>query len=169
MKKYMLALVLAVASLGAFARPVITTQPPVVVTSVVPESASGYWYSQQVSGLQVVLVTGKYFASMTGSSATCGKILKTTVGIPRVGPISGLFSATGQAVDSNGVGIPYGTILNLISKNTLAGTISITNYDSATGYLEVYISTPAGGPNGSYLLNRDPLTPSTALIVPNCQ
>lgn len=175
MKKYLLAVVLALASVAAVAKPIYVTLPPVPVatTSVVPADASGYWVSYSTPGLKVVLSSGKYFAGTYGPGqppSTCGKVVKATVSIPRVAPTNGWVHAEGQAYDSTNVGIPYGHSFNLLTKSALAGTFSVVSYDSVNNYLTIQLNNvPAGGPaNGTYVLNRDPLTPYTALITPNC-
>lgn len=165
--------VLALASLTAVAKPVYVTLPPVQTTSVVPADASGYWVSYSTPGLKVVLSSGKYFVGSYGVGQppdTCGKILKATVSIPRTYPTNGWQFAEGQASDPYNVGIPYGQSFNLLTKQALAGTMSIVAYDAATNYLTIQLNNvPAGGPaNGTYVLNRDPVTPYTALIVPSC-
>lgn len=165
--KVICAAVLAFSSFAAVTKPVYVTHPP-VVTSVVPADASGYWYSQQVPGLKVVLAAGSYYANGFGLS-TCGKVVKATVSIPRVAPSNGWVHAEGQYHDSSNTGVAYGQTFNLLTKSALAGTFSVTNYDAISNYLTVQINTPAGGPSGTYQLSRDPLTPHTALIVPNCQ
>lgn len=165
--------VLALASLTAVAKPVYVTFPPVQTTSVVPADASGYWVSHATPGLKVMLSSGKYFAGTYGvgqPASTCGKILKATVSIPRVAPTNGWVHAEGQATDSTNTGIPYGQSFNLLTKQALAGTMSVVAYDAINNYLTIQLANvPAGGPaNGTYVLNRDPLTPYTALIVPSC-
>lgn len=169
MKKYLLAVVLALASVAAVAKPIYVTLPPVPVTttSVVPADASGYWASYSVPGLKVVLSSGKYFANGSGLT-TCGKVLKATVSIPRVAPTNGWIHAEGHKYDPTNVGIAYGEPFNLLTKSALAGTFSVVSYDSVNNYLTIQLTTPAGGPSGTFTLNRDPLTPYTALIVPNC-
>lgn len=171
--KVICASAIALASCVAVAKPVYVTLPPVTTTSVVPADASGYWTSYSTPGLKVVLSSGKYFAGSYGSgqpASTCGKVLKATVSIPRVAPTNGWVHAEGQAYDSTNVGIPYGQQFNLLTKSALAGTFSVVSYDSVNNYLTIQLNNiPAGGPaNGTYVLNRDPLTPYTALIVPNC-
>jgi len=164
--------VLALASLSADARGVYVTLPPVTTTSVVPADASGYWVSYSTPGLKVVLASGNYFAGSYGvgqPSDTCGKVVKATVSIPRTGPTSGWQFAEGQVYDPYNVGVPYGRTFNLLTKSALAGTMSVVGYDATNNYLTVQLTTPAGGPSGTFVLNRDTLTPYTALIVPNCQ
>jgi hypothetical protein len=163
--------VLALASLTAVAKQDYVINPlvtPPAVTAVVPADASGYWASYQVPGLKVVLASGSYYAGSYGP-ATCGKVLRATVSIPRTGPVNGWVHAEGIKHDSTNTGIPYGQSFNLLTKSALAGTMSVVAYDATNNYLTVQLSTPAGGPSGTFVLNRDPTTPYTALIVPNCQ
>jgi hypothetical protein len=166
---------LTVASLSAFAtrppemnvqRPAYSVLP-VQPASTIPETASGYWYSYQLQGLNLVLNVGNYYASGFGLS-NCGKVLKATVSIPRTGPVSAWIASEGDIYNSNGTGIPYGQTFNLLTRQALAGTMSITGFNPTAHQLTVQISTPAGGPNGTYVLNRSPTLASTALIVPNC-
>lgn len=146
----------------------MTVINPVVVTSTVPESASGYWYSQQVPGLKFSVIVGSYYASTSGLGGTCGKLLKVTASIPRTAGTSTWQYAEGATYDSNNNGIPYGTSFSLLTRAAVAGTISVVGYDSVNNYLTVQLNTPVGGPSGTLTLNRDPLVPYTAAIVPNC-
>jgi hypothetical protein len=167
--KVVCASVLALASISAVAKQNYVTLPPVpVTTAVVPADASGYWASYQVPGLKVVLASGSYYAGSYGP-ATCGKVLRATVSIPRTGPVNGWIHAEGYKHDSTNTGIPYGQSFNLLTKSALAGTFSVVAYDATNNYLTIQLSTPAGGPSGTFVLNRDPTTPYTALVVPNCQ
>jgi hypothetical protein len=167
--KVVCATVLAFASFTAVAKPIYLTLPPVPVstTTVVPADASGYWVSHQVAGLSLVLASGKYSAGSYGP-ATCGKVVKATVSIPRVSPTNGWQFAAGHVYDPTNTGIPYGQTFNLLTKGALAGTMSVVAYDSTNNYLTIQLNTPAGGPSGQFVLNRDSLVPYTALIVPNC-
>ena len=167
--KVICASVLVFASLTAVAKPVYVSLPPVQTTSVVPADASGYWYSSTY-GLKFSVVAGSYFASLPSAGlANCGKILKVTGSIPRNAAVPYWQYVEGSATDSNNVGIAYGTPFNLLTRQSLAGTISITAYDPVNDYLTVQVSTSSTGPNGTYTLSRDPLVPRVAAIVPNCQ
>lgn len=168
--KVVCASVLAFASLTAVAKQVYVTLPPVQTTSVVPADASGNWYSAQVYGLKFSIVAGSYYASLPSAGlANCGKILKVTGSVPRNAAVPYWQYAEGSATDSNNVGIPYGTTFNLLTRQSLAGTMSITSYDPVNNYLTVQLATSSTGPNGTFILNRDPLVPYVATIVPNCQ
>lgn len=140
---------------------------PIIPSNIIPEDVSGYWSSYSLQGLNVVLVSGKYYANGFGLQ-TCGKTLKATVSIPRTFPVNAWIYAEGSVYDPTNTGITYGRTLNLMSKTGFAGTFSVVAYDSYNNTLTVQLNTPAGGPSGTFILNRDPLTPYTALIVTNC-
>ena len=168
--KAVCASVLVFASLTAVAKPVYVSLPPVQTTSVIPADASGYWYSTQVYGLKFSVVAGNYRASLPSAGlANCGKILKVTGSVPRNAAVPYWQYAEGSATDSNNVGITYGTPFNLLTRQALVGTMSITSYDAVNNYLTVQLTTSSTGPNGTFVLSRDSLTPYVATIVPNCQ
>lgn len=161
--------VLAFASLTAVARPIYITNPPVVTTSTIPNDVSGYWYSLQAPGLKFSVVAGSYYASLNGVGSTCGKLLKVTASIPRTGPTNGWVYAEGITHDSTNTGVQFGTQFNLLTKQAVAGTLSIVSYDAVNNYLVVQLSTPVGGPSGTLTLSRDGYVPYVAAVVPNCQ
>jgi hypothetical protein len=162
-KKVLLAALLVVAT-GLAAKNVYYTQPPQPVAVVsVPSAASGYWRTALSPGFEVTLIAGRYFVVSTGMT-TCGAVLRVDVAVPKSAPYSASFYGKGAIYNSTGTPVGFGTPMNLIGpyKPGLVGVLTVDSYNAVDDTLQVTISNTGAGPNGTFTLYRDALSPGLA-------
>ncbi|MFN7096187.1 MAG: hypothetical protein ACK4PR_01300 [Gammaproteobacteria bacterium] len=157
MKSYIVGLfLLAITSIG-FSNEIFTKPyNPNSTQNVITENVSGVWYAFNPFGLEVTLLSGQYFEDLGGFS-TCGKYVDVSVALPRTFPVNGTFFGRGAAYDSTGTGVTTGTVINLLppGKSGVYGTLKVDSFTNTN--LVVTITTPAGGPNGTFTLVRVPI------------
>jgi len=123
----------------------------------VSANATGYWRTSAAPGFEIILVSGRYYYNQYGFP-TCGMVLRVDAAVPKTVPNESIYGRA-QRIESNGTAIPYGTVMNLLKpfKPGLVGTISVDYYDAFTDTLSITVTSSGGGPNGSFLMYRNPL------------